>query len=100
MFSALNRSESPAFHHGYTRGAGTLHTIVAEPPKRRILIGIGGDAAALEEDMLDVNFAQWLNGEDLPVAYLDGQLGGSSKPFEWPIPRRRRQATELEPAAE
>ncbi len=50
--------------------------------------------------MLDVNFAQWLNGEDLPVAYLDGQLGGSSKPFEWPIPRRRRQATELEPAAE
>lgn len=100
MFSALNRSMSPAFHHGYTRGAGTLHTIVVEPPKRRILIGIGGDAAALEEDMLDVDFAQWLNGEDLPVSYLDGQLGGSSKPFEWPIPRRRRQAAELEPATE
>jgi predicted choloylglycine hydrolase len=96
MFSALNRSTSPAFHHGYTRGAGTLHTIVVEPSKRRILIGIGGDAAALEEDMLDVSFTQWLNGEDLPVAYLDGQLGGISQPFEWPIPRKRRQTAELE----
>jgi hypothetical protein len=95
MFSALNRSTSPAFHHGYTRGAGTLHTIVAEPIKRRILIGIGGDAAALEEDMLDVNFTQWVNGEDLPVGHLDGQLGGASQPFEWPIPRRRRQPAAL-----
>jgi predicted choloylglycine hydrolase len=90
MFSALNRSTSPAFHHGYTRGAGTLHTIVAEPSKRRMLIGIGGDAAALEEDMLDVDFTQWVDGEDLPVAHLDGQLGGMSQPFEWPI-RKRRQ---------
>jgi hypothetical protein len=97
MFSALNRSTSPAFHHGYTRGAGTLHTVVAEPSKRRVLIGIGGDAAALEEDMLDVSFAQWLSGKDLPVAYLDGQLGGSFQPFEWPIPRRRRQSRKLEP---
>lgn len=99
MFSALNRSTSPAFHHGYTRGAGTLHTIVAEPTKRRILIGIGGDAAALEEDMLDVSFTQWVDGEDLPVARLDGQLGGISRPFEWPLPRKRRQSAELERAA-
>jgi len=35
IFSALNRSTSPAFHHGYTRGAGTLHTIVVEPNKPR-----------------------------------------------------------------
>jgi hypothetical protein len=41
--------------------------------------------------MLDVNFTQWASGEDLPVAYLDGQLGGLSQPFEWPIPRKRRQ---------
>jgi len=88
MFSALNRSTSPAFHHGYTRDAGTLHTIVAEPSKRRILIGIGGDAAALEEEMLDVSFSQWVNGKDLPVSHLDGQLGGVSQPFEWPVPRR------------
>lgn len=91
LFTALNRSTSPAFHHGYLRGAGTLHTIVAEPPKKRLLIGIGGDAAALEEDMLDVDFGAWVAGEDLPVAHLEGQLGGMSQPFEWPLPRRRKR---------
>jgi len=91
LFSALNRSTSPAFHHGYNRGAGTLHTIVAEPAKQRLLIGIGGDAAALEEDMLDIDFGQWLKGEDLAVAHLEGQLGGTSRPFEWPIRRKRKK---------
>jgi predicted choloylglycine hydrolase len=92
LFSALNRSTSPAFHHGYLRGAGTLHTIVAEPSKKRLLIGIGGDAAALEEDMVDANFNRWLSGEDLAVGHLDGQLGGLSRPFEWPIPRKPARA--------
>jgi predicted choloylglycine hydrolase len=90
LFAALNQSNSPAFHHEYLRGAGTLHTIVAEPAKKRLLFGIGGDAAALEEDMLDVDFNRWLGGEDLAVDHLDGQLGGLSKPFEWPMPRRPR----------
>jgi len=90
LFAALNRSTSPAFHHGYLRGTGTLHTIVAEPAKKRLLIGIGGDAAALEEDMLDVDFSRWLGGEDLAADHLDGQLGGLSKPFEWPIARKRK----------
>lgn len=93
MFTALNRSTSPAFFHGYLRGAGTLHTIVGEPAKRRLLIGIGGDAAALEEDMLDVSFDRWLAGEDLPISHLQGQLGGISKPVEWP-PRPRRKKVE------
>jgi predicted choloylglycine hydrolase len=88
MFTALNRSTSPAFHHGYARGAGTLHTIVGEPAKRRMLVGIGGDAAALEEDMLDVSLDEWAAGRDLPVTHLAGQLGGMARPFEWP--RRRR----------
>jgi predicted choloylglycine hydrolase len=92
MFTALNRSTSPAFHHGYRRGVGTLHTIVGEPARRRLLIGIGGDAAALEEDMLEVSFDRWLLGEDLPVTQLHGQLGGLAKPFEWPVPRGKRQA--------
>jgi predicted choloylglycine hydrolase len=90
MFTALNRSTSPAFFHGYLRGGGTLHTIVGEPARRRLLIGIGGDAAALEEDMLDVSFDRWVAGEDLPVSQLQGQLGGMSKPVEWP-PRSGRQ---------
>lgn len=92
MFTALNRSVSPAFHHGYRRGAGTLHTLVAEPAKKRMLIGIGGDAAALEEDMLDVDFDRWVAGADLPVDHLDGQLGGLARPFEWPVPRKRVRA--------
>ena len=92
MFTALNHSASPAFHHGYLRAAGTLHTIVAEPAKKRVLIGIGGDAAALEEDMLDVDFDRWLAGEDLPVGHLEGQLGGMSRPFEWPVRRKRKAA--------
>jgi hypothetical protein len=91
MFTALNSSASPAFHHGYRRGAGTLHTIVAEPAKRRLLIGIGGDAAALYEDMLDVDFANWVQGCDLPVAALEGQLGGMSQPFDWPARRARKR---------
>jgi predicted choloylglycine hydrolase len=90
MFTALNRSTSPVFIHGHF---GTLHTIVAEPAKRRVLIGIGGDAAALEEDMLDVSFDRWMAGEDLPISHLQGQLGGMSKPAEWP-PRRRREKAE------
>ena|SRR5438105_15903652 len=92
MFTALNRSTSPAFFHGYLRGGGTLHTIVGEPAKRRVLIGIGGDAAALEEDMLDVSFDRWLVGDDLPISHLRGQLGGMSKPVEWPLRRKRRIA--------
>jgi hypothetical protein len=92
MFTALNRSRSPAFHHGYRRGAGTMHTIVAEPSRRRLLVGIGGDAAALDEDMLDVDLDRWLAGEDLPVAHLEGQLGGLARPFEWPVRRKRTKA--------
>ena len=72
-FKALNFSASPAFHN--YGNAQTLHTIITEPPKRRLLIGIGGDAAALEEDMIDVDFKLWVAGEDLPIEHLKGQLG-------------------------
>jgi predicted choloylglycine hydrolase len=95
MFTALNRSTSPAFHHGYLRGAGTLHTMVGEPTKKRLLIGIGGDAAALDEDMLDVNLDQWSAGENLQISHLQGQLGGMSQPFEWPLPRRRKKVVRI-----
>lgn len=71
-FQALNFSASPAFHN--YGNAQTLHTIIAEPGKRRLLIGIGGDAAALGEEMLDVDFNSWVAGEDLPVKQLKGQL--------------------------
>jgi hypothetical protein len=94
MFTALNRSTSPAFFHNYLRGAGTTHTLVGEPARRRLLIGVGGDAAALEEDMLDVNFDRWLAGEDLPISHRYGR--GMAKPFEWPPRRRRKNAGKLQ----
>ncbi|MEA2835303.1 MAG: hypothetical protein QOG66_3505 [Methylobacteriaceae bacterium] len=78
-FQALNFSASPAFHN--YGNAQTLHTIVAEPGKRRLLIGIGGDAAALNEDMVDVNFKLWIAGEQLPVKQLKGQLNLGLRSF-------------------
>jgi hypothetical protein len=42
--------------------------------------------------MLDVDFGRCLAGEDLPIAQLQGQLGGMSMPFEWPVRRRRKRA--------
>jgi hypothetical protein len=30
---------------------------------------------------------QWAGGADLGVTDLDGQLGGMSQPFEWPVRR-------------
>ncbi len=85
-FTALNNTASPAFHN-YPNGTQTLHTLVAEPVKRRLLIGIGGDAAALEEDMLEVAFPRWVAGEDLAVTGLKGELGERSRAAR----RTRRQ---------
>jgi Acyl-coenzyme A:6-aminopenicillanic acid acyl-transferase len=79
-FKALNFSASPAFHN--YGNAQTLHTIATEPPKRRLLIGIGGDAAALDEDMLDIDFKLWVGGEDPPTKQLKGQLGLGWQPFQ------------------
>jgi hypothetical protein len=61
---------------------------VGEPARKRVLIGIGGDAAALDEDMLDVNLEEWSGGRDLPVRHLADQLGGLARPFEWPRARK------------
>jgi hypothetical protein len=83
IFKALNFSASPAFHN--YGNAQTLHTVVAEPAKRRLLIGIGGDAAALDEDMLDVDFKLWVAGEDLAIKQLKGQLG-----LGWQSSQQRR----------
>lgn len=93
-FAALNNPNSPAFHHysAGSTGTQTLHTMVTEPAKRRLLIGIGGDAAALDEDILDVDFPRWIQGEDLAVAQLQGQLGTKSRDLT-PTPLRPRPPT-------
>ena len=63
-------------------------TALVAPGRRRLLIGIGGDAAALDEDMLDVDFPRWVQGEDLPVTQLKGQLGTKSPAFRLVVRRR------------
>jgi predicted choloylglycine hydrolase len=70
LFRALNDSTSPAFHHAYDKGFGTLHTIVCEPASRTMLIGIGGDALPTRVDV-----AAWTRGAALPVMHLQGALG-------------------------
>lgn len=77
LFRLLNNSDSPAFHHGYATGAGTLHTIVCSPKDRTILVGIGGDAQPVK---LDIN--SWSKGTNLPVHVIEGQLGGTQRPYD------------------
>lgn len=76
LYGLLNNSRSPAFHHGYATGAGTLHTIVTSPKDRTLLVGVGGDAAAMQMDL-----RAWAAGVTLPCRVLQGQLGGKSRPF-------------------
>jgi predicted choloylglycine hydrolase len=76
LYGLLNNSRSPAFHRGYAKGAGTLHTIVASPTERRMLVGVGGDTPAVSLDL-----RLWMGGANLPCRTLQGQLGGTSQPF-------------------
>lgn len=81
LFGLLNSSRSPVFDHGYTRGGGTLHTLVCMPATRDMLVGIGGDASPVR-----FNVSDWSKGEPLRESRLEGQLGGTLKPFD---PKRR-----------
>ncbi|HTB38872.1 MAG TPA: C45 family peptidase [Reyranella sp.] len=77
LFKALNDSLSPVFDHRYSSGSGTLHTIVCTPAARQMLIGVGGDAQASGFDL-----KAWVAGVPLGAAVLEGQLGGTAKPFD------------------
>ena len=72
LFKALNDSLSPVFDHRYGSGSGTLHTIVCTPAARRLLVGVGGDAAAASLDL-----GGWTGGAPLGLPALSGQLGGT-----------------------
>ena len=81
LFDSLNNSLSPVFDHRYSGGSGTLHTIVCTPAARQMLVGVGGDAAPQSIDL-----GNWLRGVPLDLRALEGQLGGTAKPFD---PNRR-----------
>ncbi len=77
LFRALNDSLSAVFDHRYTTGSGTLHTIVCAPAERRMQVGVGGDARPCS-----IDFAAWVAGGPLGLQTLEGQLGGTAKPFD------------------
>jgi predicted choloylglycine hydrolase len=77
LFKALNNSLSPVFDHRYGSGSGTLHTIVCTPAARQMQVGVGGDAAPVSVDL-----KSWAGGKALDLQALDGQLGGTAKPFD------------------
>jgi len=77
LFSALNDSLSPVFDHRYTAGSGTLHTIVCTPAGRRMEVGVGGDATPSS-----IDFAAWVAGRSIGLQSLEGQLGGTARPFD------------------
>ena len=82
LFGRLNNSLSPVFDHRYAEGSGTLHTLVGTPARRRFLVGVGGDAVPQEIDV-----AAWVAGRPLGFAVLEGQLGGTARPFD-PVRRK------------
>lgn len=77
LFRALNDSLSAVFDHRYTTGSGTLHTIVCTPAERRMLAGVGGDAMPGT-----IDFGRWVSGHPLGLEALEGQLGGTARPFD------------------
>jgi len=77
LFAALNRSLSPVFDHRYATGSGTLHTLVCTPATRQMLVGVGGDATPESIDA-----GAWAAGAPLGLSKLEGQLGGTAKPFD------------------
>ena len=88
LFELLNSSRSPVFDHGYAKGTGTLHTMVCRPETGEMFVGVGGDAKPARIDV-----SGWSKGAPLQVAKLEGQLGGTLKPFD-PKKRVREAATD------
>ncbi len=84
LFELLNSSNSPVFDHGYAKGTGTLHTFVCTPAEREMLVGVGGDASPVR-----INVKDWCDGAPIEPARLEGQLGGTLKPFD---PKKRVRA--------
>jgi predicted choloylglycine hydrolase len=93
LFEMFNKSTSPVFYGERTHGRSvTLHTIVTEPKRRMVRIGIGGDAMQFPAAFQQLDFLPWVRGADLNFEEMAGQLGGKSKPFDWPATRTRKAA--------
>ena len=70
MFHQFSNSESPLFLTDYDNLFGTLHTFSYSFNDKKILTTI-----ARSDQLLDINFNEWIKGEDLKVTNLTGIIG-------------------------
>ncbi len=69
MFNYFKNIHSPLFFTDYTNLFGTLHTFAYSYQHTRILTTI-----ARSNDVLDINFKDWVNGEDISKKTLSGLI--------------------------
>ncbi len=70
LFDFFNGSNSPVFECNYSKGSGTLHTLVCRPFSRQMIVGVGADAVPISFDL-----RAWATGAELPVSQIHGLLG-------------------------
>lgn len=68
-FKLLNDTDKGVFSDQYGNWAGTIHTSAYFPVELKAWLALGGDQHPTE-----VNFAQWLNGEDIPLERIEGEV--------------------------
>ncbi|WP_462413215.1 C45 family autoproteolytic acyltransferase/hydolase [Neobacillus sp. Marseille-QA0830] len=68
-FNLLNDTEQGVFSKLYGSWAGTIHTSGYFPKELRAWFALGGDQMPVQFD-----FSKWLNGEDLPLEQIAGEV--------------------------
>ncbi|SHG64390.1 C45 family autoproteolytic acyltransferase/hydolase [Ornithinibacillus halophilus] len=69
LFDHFRNPESPLFFKNYNELFGTLHTFFYRFEDSRILTAIANG-----ENILDFNFNDWVNGKDLRISELVGEI--------------------------
>ncbi|WP_042455033.1 C45 family autoproteolytic acyltransferase/hydolase [Neobacillus dielmonensis] len=68
-FRLLNKSDQGVFSKLYRSWAGTIHTSAYFPEDMKAWFALGGD-----QDPVQFDFSEWLNGEDLQLARIEGEV--------------------------
>ena len=68
-FALLNDPQKGVFVENYKSWAGTIHTTAYDPLKLEAWIALGGN-----RQPTIVNFANWLQGENLSIDKIKGEI--------------------------
>ena len=68
-FQIMNNTEAGIFSDKYTSWSGTIHTSCYFPKKLKALFALGGNQSPVELD-----FGKWLDGHDLDIYNIHGQI--------------------------